>query len=153
MKLSSILLLVLSVFFAGCNKDDSLSAEEQLTKDIELIQQYLADNGLTAQSTTSGLHYIIEEPGTGGSPTITDEVTVFYKGYFLNGDVFDQTQSQPISFPLANVISGWQEGIPLFQKGGKGVLLLPSSLGYGKFPPSGIPKNAVLAFDVELVNF
>jgi FKBP-type peptidyl-prolyl cis-trans isomerase FkpA len=91
--------------------------------------------------------------GTGGNPTINDEVTVFYKGYFLDDSVFDQTSSDPISFPLGNVIKGWQEGIPLFKKGGKGKLFLPSVLAYGSNPPPGFPKNAVMIFDVELVDF
>ncbi|MFQ5447621.1 MAG: FKBP-type peptidyl-prolyl cis-trans isomerase [Saprospiraceae bacterium] len=153
MKLSSILLLALGIFFTACKKDNSLTPEEQLAKDTALIQQYLTGNGLAAESTASGLHYIIEEEGSGGHPTVDNEVSVLYKGYFLDGTVFDQTQGQPITFPLSQVIAGWQEGIPLFQKGGKGVLLLPSTLAYGQFPPPGIPKNAVLIFDVELVDF
>jgi FKBP-type peptidyl-prolyl cis-trans isomerase FkpA len=106
-----------------------------------------------AQSTASGLHYVIEEPGTGGHPTLDDEVTVNYKGYLLDGNVFDQTSGTPITFGLRQVILGWQEGIPLFQKGGKGKLFIPSGLGYGANPPSGIPSRAVLAFDVDLVDF
>ncbi len=137
--------------FSACKKETS--PEEQLAKDITKIEKYLTDNNLTAQSTASGLHYIIEEEGTGGHPNINSKVKVFYKGYFLDKKTFDQTGTDPIQFPLANVITGWQEGIPLFQKGGKGVLLLPSSLGYGSAPPPGIPSNSVLIFDVELVDF
>jgi FKBP-type peptidyl-prolyl cis-trans isomerase FkpA len=32
---------------------------------------------------------------------------------------------------LQQVIKGWTEGIPYFKEGGSGVLLIPSSLGYG----------------------
>lgn len=135
--------------FSSCIKDP----EVQLENDIDKIEKYLDDKGLTALSTESGLHYIIEVEGTGGNPTIDDEVTVFYKGYFLNEEVFDETGANPVTFPLANVIEGWQEGIPLFKKGGKGKLLIPSGLGYGLFPPPGIKKNAVLIFDIELVDF
>ncbi len=151
-KLKLFFLLLSLTLFAACAKDD-LSPEEQLIKDTEIIQAYLTDHSLTAQSTASGLHYLIEVEGTGGHPNINHEVTVFYKGYFTDDEVFDQTGGTPISFPLANVITGWQEGIPLFQKGGKGKLFLPSALGYGRNPPSGIPSNAVLIFDVELVDF
>ncbi|MCB9283539.1 MAG: FKBP-type peptidyl-prolyl cis-trans isomerase [Lewinellaceae bacterium] len=149
--MKKILILALPVFFilASCTKD----AQQQLEKDIDKIQNYLDDNGLTAQSTASGLHYIIEVEGTGGHPTISDDVTVFYKGYDLKGDVFDETGAQPVTFPLANVILGWQEGIPLLKKGGKGILLIPSGLAYGPYPPPGIKKNAVLIFEVELVDF
>ena len=145
--------LLVCLFISSCKKDNSLSYEEQLAKDVALIKQYLADKNLVALSTASGLHYIIEVEGTGGHPTIDNTVTVHYKGYFLDGQVFDQTQAEPISFPLRNVIVGWQEGIPLFKKGGKGKLFLPSGLAYGNNPPQGIPNGAIMAFDVELVDF
>jgi FKBP-type peptidyl-prolyl cis-trans isomerase FkpA len=147
----SILLAAFGLL-AGCIPDP-ISAEDQLAKDIKLIEEYLADNNLAAESTESGLHYIIEEPGSGGHPKLEDEVTVHYKGYLLDGSVFDQTSGSPISFGLQQVILGWQEGIPLFQKGGKGQLFIPSGLGYGANPPPGIPSRAVLVFDVELVDF
>ena len=41
--------------------------------------------------------------------------------------LFDQSTSAGISFPLTNVIQGWQEGIPLFSEGGTGKLLIPSA--------------------------
>ena len=137
---------------AGCIPDP-ISSEEQLKKDIENIEAYLAENNLTAQSTASGLHYIIEEEGAGGHPSATSQVTVHYKGYFLDGGVFDQTNGTPITFSLQNVIVGWTEGIPLFQKGGKGKLFLPSALAYGNSGQGSIPGRTVIAFDVELVDF
>ena len=148
MKYFSIFFFPCFLFLTSCGDDDGFSAEG-----VPDIEEYLVENSLTAQSTSSGLHYIIEEEGTGGNPTLSDEVTVFYKGYYLDGKTFDQTGADPISFPLQNVILGWQEGIPLFQKGGKGILLIPPELGYGSTPPSGIRKNAVLVFEVELVDF
>ncbi len=150
--MKQLLFLFATLFlFNACSKD--LSPEEQLVKDLDKIQDYLTDNNLTAQSLPSGLHYIIDVPGSSEHPTLADQVTVHYKGYFLDGDVFDQTSGTPITFSLGGVIEGWQQGITLFGKGGKGVLLLPSYLAYGTNPPSGIPKNAVMIFDVELVDF
>ncbi len=145
-----LIFTLLALFaFSSCIKDP----EVQLESDIDKIEKYLDKKGLIALSTESGLHYIIEVEGTGGHPTVDDKVTVFYKGYFLNEKVFDETGANPANFPLANVIEGWQEGIPLFKKGGKGKLLIPSGLGYGLFPPPGIKRNAVLIFDIELVDF
>ena len=143
------IVLSVALTFGACTRD----YEKQLEKDIEKIQDYLDENGLVAESTESGLHYIIEVPGSGGHPGLTDEVTVHYKGYDLNGDVFDESGAQPIEFFLYQVIPGWQEGIPLFKKGGSGILLIPSGLAYGPNPRPGIEKNAVLIFEVELVNF
>lgn len=140
-----ILLLVMVVLgLNACKKD-------QFDIDQEIIASYVADNNLAAEKTTSGLWYVIEDPGSGDSPTLLDEVSVHYKGYLTDGTIFDQTGSQPAQFPLANVIQGWQEGIPLFKEGGKGLLLIPSSLGYGNRSVGDIPANSVLIFEVELI--
>ena len=56
----------------------------------EQINTYLEDNFLQSQKTDSGLHYIIENQGEGAKPTATSNVTVAYKGYLLDGRVFDQ---------------------------------------------------------------
>jgi FKBP-type peptidyl-prolyl cis-trans isomerase FkpA len=152
-RLVSISILFLAFgLMAGCIPDP-ISAEDQLKTDIKKIEAYLDENGLVAQSTASGLHYIIEEPGTGGNPSKEDEVTVHYKGYFFDGGVFDETTTSPITFPLGDVILGWQEGIPLFQKGGKGKLFIPSGLAYGPSGQGQIPPRTPLIFDVELVDF
>ncbi|MBC7774819.1 MAG: FKBP-type peptidyl-prolyl cis-trans isomerase [Phycisphaerae bacterium] len=136
----------------SCEK--GLTDEQQLQADIEKIENYLADHNLTAQSTASGLHYIITTEGTGGHPASNSTVTVNYIGKLLkNEKVFDQTTGTPNTFPLANLIVGWQEGIPLLKKGGKGTFFIPSALGYGPSGSGDIPANAPLIFEIELVNF
>lgn len=115
------------------------------------IQTYLSDNNLTAERSASGLYYVINEQGAGENPTAADNVTVAYKGYFLNGTVFDESSANGISFNLQDVISGWKEGITYFKEGGSGVLLIPSSLGYGNTGNTSIPGGAVLIFDINLV--
>jgi len=97
------------------------------------------------------LYYVIEEPGSSEHPTINDQVTVNYIGFLLNGDVFDQDFN--ITFGLDQVIPGWQEGIPLFGKGGKGLLIIPSHLGYGDRTLTGIPANSVIVFEIHLLDF
>ena len=135
----------------GCNKNDR---PDQRVVDQELIETYLEDNQLTAERHSSGLYYIIEEPGTGGNPNVNSEVLVKYKGYLLDGTVFDQTPgSQSTTFFLYQVIQGWQIAIPLLKKGGKGKFFIPSGLAYGPQPRVGIPANSVLIFETELVDF
>ncbi|WP_116769159.1 FKBP-type peptidyl-prolyl cis-trans isomerase [Maribacter litoralis] len=115
------------------------------------INAYLEDNSLESQKTASGLHYIKENQGDGAVPTATSNVTVAYKGYFLNGTVFDQSE-EGITIGLDQVISGWTEGIQLFNEGGNGMLLIPAHLGYGSFDYNGIPGGSVLVFDIELLS-
>lgn len=150
MKMRLLILIALPVFVLGaCSKD-------RIEKDGKTIEKYLEENGLTAEVTEDGIYYIMEVEGTGTRPTVNDEVTVHYKGYTLDDEVFDSSydRNEPSTFPLSNVIEGWQLGIPLFKEGGKGTLFIPSSLAYGKNPPygSGIEKNEVLIFDVELID-
>jgi FKBP-type peptidyl-prolyl cis-trans isomerase FkpA len=100
------------------------------------------------------LFYTIETLGTGGHPISSSTVTVTYKGYLLDGSVFDSTErGKSVSFALRQVISGWQEGIPKFQKGGKGKLIIPSNMAYGRQSQPGIPKNSILVFDVALLDW
>ena len=121
--------------------------------DKKIIEDYLAANSLTAQSTSSGLYYIIDKPGGANHPNINSVVVAKYKGYLVDGTVFDQTTTSPASFALNAVIKGWQEGLQLIGVNGKIKLLIPSALGYGSTAKTKIPANSVLIFDVELVEF
>lgn len=146
--MKNTLLLVFALFLmASCSKDESI---DYVTKNDEDIQAYIAANNLNAQKSSTGLYYVIDTPGTGEQPTTTDNVTVVYKGYFLNGSVFDQSNSAGISFNLQQVIDGWTEGITYFKEGGSGILLVPAHLGYGNKKYRTIPGGSVLVFDIEL---
>ncbi len=128
----------------GCKKDIN-----QI--DQQVIEQYILENNLVAESTTSGLHYIIDNQGSGEKPNIYSTVTIAYTGKLTDGEIFDQSSSTGATFPLYNLIQGWQEGIPLFNEGGSGTLLIPSSLGYGSQEVGNIPKNSVLIFEINLI--
>jgi FKBP-type peptidyl-prolyl cis-trans isomerase FkpA len=136
--------------FISCSKEDQREVDE------DLIREYIADNSLDAQEGEDGLFYVIETEGTGARPDLSSDVTVHYEGSLLNGSVFDSSyeRGMPATFPLSGVIEGWQLGIPLFKEGGKGKLIIPSHLAYGATPPpgSGIPDDAVLVFDIELLD-
>lgn len=146
--LSTLLVLTL---FISCSKDTK-TVTDYTAKNEQEIKDYLVKNNLTAQRSTSGLYYIINEQGTGTQPTAASNVTVAYKGYFTNGNVFDQSKAEGISFGLNQVIKGWTEGIPYFKTGGSGVLLIPSHLGYGSTNNGPIPGGSVLIFDVKLIS-
>lgn len=144
-------LIAVSLFLlVACNPSNN--TKDYTEENEQEILTYLADNNLTAQKTSSGLHYIINNAGTGTQATSSDNVTVAYKGYFTNGEVFDQSDAQGISFGLQNVIKGWTEGIPLFKEGGNGVLLIPSRLAYGNSGQGSVPGGAVLIFDINLIS-
>ncbi|UXX79757.1 FKBP-type peptidyl-prolyl cis-trans isomerase [Reichenbachiella carrageenanivorans] len=132
-------------------------AAEVIKKDGEIIDQYLADNGITAQTTESGLRYVITEEGEGENAQAGNQVSVHYNGTLLDGTKFDSSydRGSPFGFVLGQgrVIMGWDEGIALLNKGAKATLYIPSTLAYGERAAGSIPANSILKFDVELVDF
>jgi FKBP-type peptidyl-prolyl cis-trans isomerase FkpA len=145
------ILSLIIVLFAACGKEHD--PEKQAREDDAAIQSYISSNNITAIKHSSGLYYQVMEEGSGLIPTLNSNVEVKYIGKLLNGNIFDQSKDKTVKFPLYGVIKGWQIGIPLIKKGGKIKLLVPSALAYGNSSPgAGIPKNAVLVFDVELID-
>ncbi|MFS4482830.1 FKBP-type peptidyl-prolyl cis-trans isomerase [Hyunsoonleella sp. 2307UL5-6] len=149
MKYTIVILMVLAL--VSCNSNDNETTDFRDANDTE-ITDYIAANNLNAQKSNSGLYYVVDTAGTGVQPTFTDNVTVAYKGYFTNGDVFDESSDTGISFSLQQVIAGWTEGITYFKEGGSGILLVPSHLAYGNAGRGSIPGGAVLIFDINLIS-
>jgi len=120
-------------------------------REIELRDQYLIDNEITTEPTSSGLYYIETLEGTGSAPTNGQFVEVKYEGRFLSGEVFD---SGIFEFQLGagTVIAGFDEGVSYMKKDGKATLIIPSDLAYGKQGKSDIPAYTTLIFDVEIIN-
>lgn len=135
--------------------EKEIASKAQNGIDDQLLKDYIKSKNLNALKTASGIYYVIDKSGNGKHATAADKVKVHYKGYKLDGSTFDSSydRGQPIEFPLSGVIKGWTEGIPLLEEGGKGTLLIPSSLAYGQNAPPGstIKANEVLLFDVELI--
>lgn len=144
--------LFCAVFASSCKKGEVYDAEKQLAADEQIIKDFLTKNNLTAQRTPNGIYYIIQEPGTGNFQySLNTTVKAKYVGRLLNGTQFDSSATGA-TFTLGRVIYGWQEGIPLIQKGGKIRLLIPSVFGYQNNSVGNIPPNSVLDFDVELLD-
>lgn len=102
----------------------------------------------------SGLQYKVITEGEGESPKPTDNVTTHYKGYSIDGKVFDSSyeRNQPATFPVNGVISGWTEALQLMKPGSKWQLFIPYNLAYGeRGAGADIKPFEALIFDVELI--
>ncbi len=107
--------------------------------------------------TRSGLKYREVKPGTGALAKAGDTVEVHYTGWLVDGKKFDSSldRKQSFTFKLGGgqVIKGFDEGIAGMKVGGKRKLTIPPDLGYGaKGAGNVIPPNAVMIFEIELLN-
>lgn len=153
--LSALLVMTL---FISCKKETSESSSvapseiPYIAKNEKEIEDYVAKKGLKGTKTESGLYYVINNPGTGKQATPASNVTIAYKGYFMDGKVFDQSDEKGISFNLNQVVKGWTEGISYLKEGGSAILVIPAKLGYGGSDNGAIPGGSVLVFDVKLIS-
>ena len=107
-------------------------------------------------TTESGLKYRIRRKSDGKKPTAENMVTVNYRGWLDNGEIFDSTYGTggyPNSMELKAVIPAWTEGVQLIGEGAMIELEVPFELGYGeRGSPPAIPPKANLHFLVELLS-
>ena len=149
----------------SCKKDEPVAStpgQDYTVIDEGLIKKYLADNAIiTAQRQPSGLYFVpVTTNATARQALAGNTVSVLYTGYLLdaNRTVFDASSrngNKPLTFVLGRgqVIPGFDNGIALMHKGDKAQLLIPSGQAYGeRGAGTSIPPNAVLRFEVELVD-
>ncbi len=94
--------------------------------------------------------------GDGREAKVGDTVTVHYIGLLKDGPEFDNSykKGEPFSFKVGagEVIKGWDQGIIGIKEGGKRILVVPPTLGYGNTPVNTLPANATLLFSIELLS-
>lgn len=138
---------------AGIVSEDSQPQGDTVQDDTSLVGTPLSN--FTAPVTVDELRFEDEVVGEGEVVQPGDTVTIHYTGATTaDGLIFDSSldgTAEPVTFPLDNLIQGWQEGIPGMQVGGVRRLFVPSALGYGEAGSgANIPPNADLVFDIEL---
>ena len=135
-----------------------------LAGEILQVADWLAKNNIKAERTGKGTFVEIQNPGTGAAIDSGKYITLNYTGSTFSGKVFDSNEidsfghnKQPLAFTV-NVqpmgVRGFEEGVKLFKKGGKGRLFIPSMLAYGDRPPQGasIKPYEHLIFEIEVLD-
>jgi FKBP-type peptidyl-prolyl cis-trans isomerase FkpA len=92
--------------------------------------------------------------GTGAIVEAGDTITIHYRGWLLDGTVFDSSENrgQPSTFPLDGLIEGWKQGIPGMKEGGTRRLYIPAALAYGSAGRPNIPPDSDLVFEIQLID-
>ena len=92
--------------------------------------------------------------GDGAEATPGATVDVHYVGVDLeSGEEFASSWSRgtSINFPLANLIAGWQQGIPGMRVGGRRQLIVPPHLAYGAAGSGHQLSGRTLIFVIDLL--
>ena len=119
----------------------------------EFIAKFKAEQGAVALP--SGVVYKVIKEGTGPKPVLSDTVVCKYKGAFVDGTVFDssETAGGSVSFNLQGVIPGWQEVLQQMPVGSHWEVVIPPSSAYGaEGAGRQIGPNSTLFFDIELLS-
>jgi len=162
MRTLSLLLLVL---MAACGEVksggviDTLRAPPvpELPAIPELID-YNPDLGIAIdemKQMPSGVLFQDDSVGVGDSVVVGSTVVVHYTGWMPDGTVFDTSREsgEPFVFQVGRgeVIEAWEDGLLGMRPGGRRKLVVPPALGYGESGYGPIPGNAVLVFEIQLV--
>lgn len=148
-------ILILSCLIGSCSKETNDGIDQKQHQiDVAKIRSFLVENNIQADSTGSGLYYIVDYtqdtlPNT--YPNSNSIITVNYRGYLMSdGKIFDEANNVSFDLSTRKLIQGWLEGIPKFKQGEKGRLFIPSTLAYGSESNARIPANSNLIFEIEL---
>ena len=144
--------------------------QEEITSIIEALKQQIQSkqkefftqlseenkNKEGVVTLNSGLQYKILEkaPKEVPHPTALDTVKIHYRGFYIDGKVFDSSyqREEPLVIGLNQVILGWSEILQKMQVGDKWQVFIPSYLAYGErgFEPH-IGPNVALIFEMQLL--
>lgn len=110
------------------------------------------------QVTTNGAYTYDSIIGGGAIANAGKLVKLRYIGYLANGVIFDKNTNvatdSVLTFTIGSgsVIQGFDEGLIGMRQGGKRMIIIPPTLGYGSTARAGIPANSILIFNISLTS-
>lgn len=131
-----------------------LKQSGEADKELKAMDAYLASKHISATKTGDGVYVEIKQQGDGQVADSGKFVTVKYSGKRLENDSVFQSNTYSFFLGQGKVIPGWEQGLKLFKKGGKGTLYIPGFLAFGKNVQQGSPFKPLdpLIFDVEVLD-
>jgi FKBP-type peptidyl-prolyl cis-trans isomerase FklB len=143
-------------FIDSLAQDKSLPKIEDERNKGSFIYYKVLETGPTTTETINGEDVILPLP-----PFYTSSVTMFYKGMYINGDIFDKNFSgesptefnSPSPFRVNQVITGWTEILQRMRPGDRFKVYIPYKSGYGTTTStSKVPAYSTLIFDMKMVS-
>jgi FKBP-type peptidyl-prolyl cis-trans isomerase len=128
------------------------------TDNLQKARTFFAENGKKQGVVTlpSGVQYKVLDSGKGDkSPTVDSEVTLQYRGQFLDGTVFGDTadSGKPVVYPVKYMIPGWRQIITRMHVGDHWQVFVPPDQAYGiRGDLPRIGPNEALVFDLRLLD-
>ncbi len=118
--------------------------------------EFLAQNKMKQDvvETASGLQYLVVEEKEGAKPGMFNTLKIHQRALLLDGKILEDTyrRNQPDEVRMEELIEGLQEGLQIMSVGSRYRFWVPSDLAWGrKGTGNKIPPNAVLAFDIRLL--
>ncbi len=127
---------------------------QQMVTDDSLIVFHLKQHNLGMEKTNSGLYYLIDNEGGEAHPKPKDKVVINYKIKLLSDDLtLEYSEEGGKTIGLNRLPKGMREVIMMLGKGGKAQAIIPSPLAYQNRQRGRVPKNSVLRYEVELIDF
>lgn len=133
---------------------NELEKSGEIAKEFKEMDAMLAAKNIKTTKTGRGTYVEIKDKGTGAQVQKGKFLTIKYHGKMIDNDSTFEQGTYPFQLGVNPVIAGWEEGLLLFQQGGKGTLYIPGFLAYGKTPNPGSPFQPfeALKFDIEVLS-
>jgi FKBP-type peptidyl-prolyl cis-trans isomerase FkpA len=142
MQLMSLLLIVMLAL--SCGKDEAQYRDE--------IVNYLVRKEYNYKDTL-GIWLAVQDPGTFERPSESSTVTIEYSAQYLDDTIFDTSGTVPSELKLSSAVPGLRNGMKLLGKNARAIIIVPPDQAYGNNPPWGVRKNAVLLYNIHLLDF
>lgn len=132
-------------------------AEDLEMEEMERLAKYLKSNNINKSRYKEGIYYIPLKDGRGQYATDGSELTIHYKGFFLDSTLFDSTyeDDSPLIFNFGDpdqVIRGFEIALAGMRRGDKARVIIPSHLAFGEKGSSTglVPPFTTVMYELEL---
>jgi len=153
-KLLFVLFCFICILIYSCsNTKDNLGCTNALPSSDSIALIKFADDSIKVTRDSLAFYYEIIDSGSSIKPTGTSALTVTYIAKLMDNFIVDSaTNSDLNDYTLNQLILGWRFGLPKIGIGGRIRLLIPSDYAWGCTGYHGVPPNAPVYFDIQLLD-